>query len=329
MDFLAYRFPGQEQVLASGTFHRLQTLQDVGEQFIVSDFAQQTYYAFEAFEPMQGEPRYQFPEITPYIIGEEDYLQQAGAFLEALREQDLGKAVFSRVKEVSYDASTLLGFFTALCEIYPKALIHLSSSAEFGTWIGASPEILLQVDKQRLHTMSLAGTRFNVAADVAWGEKEIEEQALVSEFIEATLHKHHVQDIDRSEPMTVDAGPVAHLRSDFSGSTRGVDMCKLIEELHPTPAVSGLPREAALAIIRKYESHDRSLYAGLIGWIGKEKIALYVNLRCAQMSAQSAFLYLGGGFTQDSVVKDEWQETENKSQTLIQVMEELRKNKKI
>jgi isochorismate synthase len=73
--------------------------------------------------------------------------------------------------------------------------------------------------------------------------------------------------------------------------------------------------------IRDTERHDRSLYTGIIGWCGENETELFVNLRCARVIDQEMYLFLGGGITAQSDAELEWQETENKSRTLIDLLE--------
>ena len=94
----------------------------------------------------------------------------------------------------------------------------------------------------------------------------------------------------------------------------------IADKLHPTPAVSGYPQKEALDLIHKSEKHQRRIYAGMIGVINEHSTQLFVNLRCAEIIHNQAYLYLGGGFTKDSNVVSEWNETENKAKTLLNVM---------
>jgi isochorismate synthase len=94
----------------------------------------------------------------------------------------------------------------------------------------------------------------------------------------------------------------------------------LIRSLHPTPAVCGLPREKALQLIEKHETHNRNLYAGLIGYKSKEELNVFVNLRCMQVTENDFLLYVGGGITDQSIPENEWNETENKAKTLMRVL---------
>jgi isochorismate synthase len=79
----------------------------------------------------------------------------------------------------------------------------------------------------------------------------------------------------------------------------------------------------SIELIKEHEVHQRGLYTGIIGFYAEQNCSLYVNLRCAQIQKENAYLYLGGGFTKDSDIEKEWEETENKSMTLISIMQNI------
>jgi isochorismate synthase len=238
------------------------------------------------------------------------------------QQLNIGKAVFSRIKTTLFDSNKTVELFHALCEQYPSALVYLISSNLIGTWIGASPEILLHSHEDYLFTMSLAGTKKSYE-QIDWTEKEIIEQALVTDFISDELKEMQVNRLEIIGPYDFEAGPVTHLRSDISAEITGISPLEIAQKLHPTPAVSGLPRPEAINLIQATETHNRELYTGIVGYIQQKSARLYVNLRCAQVQAKNAYLYLGGGFTSQSIPENEWQETENKSKTLLNVMKKL------
>ena len=123
-----------------------------------------------------------------------------------------------------------------------------------------------------------------------------------------------------NEPQTYVAGPVAHLMSSIH-FTSEKSAEKIAEHLHPTPAVGGLPREAAMAFIDSQEEHDRRLYTGFIGIDYANGDADYfVNLRCMQVFSDHFELFLGGGITAASRAESEWEETEHKSKVLLSVI---------
>ena len=236
------------------------------------------------------------------------------------------KVVLSRVKHATLPENfDPLYFFERVAEAYPGALVSLTASRARGIWIGASPEVLLRTEGNTLITHSLAGTRA-AASDVPWGQKEREEQELVSRHIRTVLMRKGAEDVSEDEPQTFGAGPVEHLLTTFRFSAKE-NTVALIDALHPTPAVSGLPVQAAEELIMRAEPHDRGLYTGYLGRLGKgpktiAETALYVNLRCMHLGRETAAIYTGGGITAASVLRDEWEETEKKALTLTKLLDD-------
>ena len=222
-----------------------------------------------------------------------------------------------------------LAAFRHLAGQHPRALVNLVSVPGAGTWLGASPEVLAEVTADGFfRTMALAGTQPAVAGQLPqvaiWRQKEIEEQALVARYIVSCFKQLRLRDYHEEGPRTVAAGQLLHLRTDFEVALRsvphpaalGTDMLRL---LHPTSAVGGMPKLAALACLRQHEHNGRSYYSGFLGPVNVAAPGisrLFVNLRCLQVRATEALLYAGTGLTIDSDPAKEWQETELKMQTV-------------
>ncbi len=311
---LKYRIPGNSIVTEKGAFLVHKNLEDFSG-FVVSDFLKKNLFAFHS-----GTAVNESIDIKPpAVLSREEYLTNGDKFLREIKELDLGKAVLSRIKKVSIKSSAKDKLFEALCIKYPNAFVYEIISHTLGHWIGATPEKLIEGRNQDFETVALASTKS--ADDITeWNEKEVAEQDMVTRFIEDELNQLCISFSlqNRSELI---AGPVKHLRTKFT-SIRGNDAMQLIDVLHPTPAVSGSPRFEAIDLIKRFEYHDRLLYTGFLGLI-EETVNVYVNLRCLQIIGNNAYLYLGGGYTKDSVVENEWDETENKSKTLMEVIENL------
>lgn len=241
------------------------------------------------------------------------------------------KVVPSRCKEVKlpeqFDVAVL---FTALCKRYPSAMVSVFSSPLTGTWIGATPEMLVRVDaQQHFHTVAVAGTqRYVPGMDIraiTWTQKEIEEQALVERYIISCFKKIRLREFEERGPKTVVAGNVVHLKTEFE-----VDMVAtrypqlgtvMLQLLHPTSAVCGMPLESSLAFLKEHEGYDRQFYSGYLGPRNvDQETHLFVNLRCMQVASDSALVYAGAGVLGDSDPEKEWQETELKMQTLLDVI---------
>jgi isochorismate synthase len=154
-----------------------------------------------------------------------------------------------------------------------------------------------------------------------WGQKEIEEQALVSRYIINCFKKVRVREYDDVGPRTVQAGNLWHLQTDFSVDLSEVRYPNFATEmlllLHPTSAVCGMPKKPALAFLEEHEQYNRRLYSGYLGPVNVNGYTrLHVNLRCMQVTQHELLFYIGGGITADSDPQREWQETQHKRRSL-------------
>ena len=96
----------------------------------------------------------------------------------------------------------------------------------------------------------------------------------------------------------------------------------MLDLLHPTSAVCGMPKEFAKEFIRSHEKFDREFFSGYLGPVNlDEETHLFVNLRCMQLNHSNATLYAGAGVTEDSIPHNEWVETQLKCDTLIDVLD--------
>jgi isochorismate synthase len=252
----------------------------------------------------------------------------------SVREIEAGtfeKIVPSRSKSISLpDSFDAIESFQKLCHAYPNAMVSLISIPTVGTWLGATPELLVCVEDQRtFKTVSLAGTKIYEAGinlkSVAWTQKEIEEQALVSRYIINNFKKIRLREFEEHGPKTVVAGNLMHLKTEFSVDMKATNFPQLgsvmLNLLHPTSAVCGMPLENSLAFLQRHENYDREFYSGYLGPVSmNNNIHIFVNLRCMQLFEKQAIVYGGAGVTADSVPEHEWEETEMKMNTLLNVI---------
>ena len=325
-EFLAYRIPDQAIKKMSGQFDLIEQENMPKNCFILSNFNQNKQYVFVPSEQdFEKTFKPHFTSEEPKVISKEKYISEGERIVEFLKNKSMNKFVFSRIKKTDFDASKCIKLFDALCESYPNAFVYLISSKSEGTWIGATPETLLQRFNSSGFTMSLAGTKEK--SNQEWSPKEYNEQDLVSSYILETLTLNGIQNIEQNGPYDSEAAHLIHLRTDFSFDLSADETLSMANKLHPTPAVSGLPKTESIALINQIENHElgysRSLYSGYLGNLGEQTSQLYVNLRCCQIFRNAAYLYIGGGYTEDSSPIDEWRETESKGETLISIMEKL------
>ncbi|MFT5257974.1 MAG: isochorismate synthase [Arenicella sp.] len=248
--------------------------------------------------------------------------------LEKIKASALQKVVLSREEVLDISHVGLVAIYKKLLATYGNAFVYVWFHPKVGLWLGATPETLLNLEGKLFKTMSLAGTQVCVDTEtVVWESKELEEQQLVTSFIENQLEDIAVKlEIDKTE--TIKAGSLLHLRTQVSGELKMVsNIEKLIRALHPTPAVCGLPREIAREFIFKNEGYNRRFYTGFLGELnfdgpklGAKSSALFVNLRCMSIQNNKATVYVGGGVTKDSNATKEWEETVSKAKTMKRVL---------
>lgn len=249
-----------------------------------------------------------------------DYFNSFQKFKKAIDQGEFQKLVLSRIKiQKTDEAFDIVNLFEKLNHQYPKAFNHLSFTPKSEIWLGTSPEILLSINAEKAKTMALAGTqKKTITSEYIWEKKEIEEQKFVIDYIQGILENQISKSSIEIKNESVEAGELVHLRTNFSFPSNDIkNITDLIKQLHPTPAVCGLPKEKAKQFITQNETHDRSYYAGFMGPINaNQETHLFVNLRCLKMEGKTLSLFLGGGLTKSSVVEKEWEETELKATTL-------------
>ncbi len=256
----------------------------------------------------------------------EHFLDLVVKGIQAIEAGTLEKIVAARTKMIPVPIEFDLGKTLAkLLASYPHSFVNFFHLPGIGTWIGASPEVLIETKGDYFHTMSLAGTQpaqgDNPLKSAAWTQKEIEEQDLVSRYIVDCFKTIRLREYEEHGPKTVLAGNLLHLRSDFRVNMQTTGFTNLgtvmLELLHPTSAVCGMPRKEALSFLKTEEGWDRSFYAGFIGPVGiEQETSIYVNLRTASLHQTHALLYAGAGVTEDSVPEKEWEETELKCEII-------------
>lgn len=261
-------------------------------------------------------------ETQPSLPGEA-YQAAFRHFHDAVSEGWMQKLVLSRSKELACpgceaEAETL---FRRACQLYPRLMVMLLSTPQSGTWLIATPEVLLDGRDTAFHTIALAGTMPYAGGYARWSQKNLDEQQVVADYLHDRLAPLAAQ-LLADGPVTMRAGDLVHLRTDFRFRLHeGVTPGTVISRLHPTPAVCGFPRELAQAFIHEHEPGHRRYYSGFAGPVGLDgETHLYVSLRCACLHGDTATLYAGGGIMPGSQCASEWLETEYKMKTICDVL---------
>lgn len=262
-------------------------------------------------------------EPQPEQFKQTTYEQYEAGFRQiesAIQKNVIQKAILSRTQIVPCKANPL-ELFHALNQTYTSTFNYLFQLEGEDCWLAATPELLVERNSTTVSSMSLAGTK-PADGQSQWTKKEEDEQELVTRRIQEAYIQCGYESIQTQGPETVRSGFVEHLLTTISATDSSEkNFRQLLNELHPTPAVGGLPSLAAQSIIQTAETHDREWYTGFVGIAEQEQEMYFVNLRCMKLRSREALLYLGGGITSESVLMSEWEETENKARTLTSVIQ--------
>lgn len=319
MAFAVYKFPDSNQVtLIKGRVERefqndsfvIQNF-STGEIFSIRKEITLTATSFNELADQFVKEAYLRPEGSVKISSESDHFNTIESAIEEIEKGIVKKIVIGANRRFSFNANTIAAKLDALAQAFPECLIHCYSSPFTGTWFGASPEKLLVKNQNEFVTMALAGT-IKSESEVSitdFGSKEQEEQHLVEQFMVSVFESATIK-FEKTSPFVFKTGQLHHLCTDFKLQLKDNSIPSVLKQLHPTPAVCGLPRKEADHFIKSEEKFLRECYTG---YIGDSTIHnYYVNLRCGQLTEDSVVLYAGGGINKGSDAKKELAEVENK-----------------
>lgn len=251
--------------------------------------------------------------------------------IQAIQKGFFSKVVLSRKETITIEEFDVERIFNRIMQAYPTAFCFCWFHPKIGMWMGATPEKLIEAKENQFTTMALAGTQlYKEDTEVTWKSKEKNEQEFVTHFILDNL-KNHTSAISVSNPYTTRAGNLLHIRTDVEGTiNRDSNLKKVLDILHPTPAVCGLPKNMAKDFILQNEGYDREFYTGFLGELNidfalnEEASDIFVNLRSMKIEKDTnkynINIFVGCGITADSDPELEWEETINKSKIMRQII---------
>ena len=256
------------------------------------------------------------------------WLEAAAEAIAAIESGELEKVVLARDlhlwSRTPFDTRQVLH---ALAARFPSCSTFLVDHL-----VGASPELLLRVDGAYIASRVLAGTAprgseptedARIGAALLASGKDRWEHDLAARSAEEVLRsvcdELHVPD----GPSLVRLDNVQHLGSDLHGTLREPQhVLELLDLLHPTAAVAGTPREAAIERIRTLEGMDRGRYAGPVGWCSPDGDGEFaIALRCGELRGTRARLFAGAGIVAGSLPEAELTETWLKLRAMSDVLD--------
>lgn len=265
------------------------------------------------------------------------YMEGVDRARRICRDDDvLQKAVIARrLKVEANDTISAGSVLRRLGELYPACrLFAVTPGKREGApvFVGATPERLIEVRGTEAHTMALAGSmpkdsgRDNSLPDRLdlGNRKNLDEHAYVRRMIVDTLGDLGAAVRSPDEPEILDLPNVLHLQTPIDADLPdGLGAARVIDALHPTPAVCGTPTDTAAELIRQVEPFDRGLYAGVLGWMDLDGGGDFsVALRCGVIEGRTAHIFAGGGITADSDPDEELRESQSKFEPMLQAIRE-------
>ncbi len=255
------------------------------------------------------------------------YLDAVAAARDAVRAGELTKAVIARPIRVT--SSAPIDVHAVLRRL--RASFGSSYRYSVDGFIGASPELLVEVDGPVVRSHPLAGTAprtgdvdndARIAAELVASTKDQIEHRVVIDVVHDTLLPWASYLDWEPEPSIVTVANVQHLGTRMEGmlSQPGPSVVELVRALSPTPALGGHPRDAAIELIERVEGFERGRYGGAVGWVDAHGNGTWaVAIRCAELSddRRSARLVAGGGIVADSDPHAELAETQAKFQAML------------
>ena len=255
------------------------------------------------------------------------YLSAVAAARDAVRDGNLTKAVIARPITVAADRPV------DLHSVLRRLKATFGSSYRFSVdgFIGASPELLVEVDGPVVRSHPLAGTAprtgdpdtdEHAARDLIASTKNQIEHRVVIDVVHDTLLPWASYLDWQPEPSIVTVANVQHLGTRMEGmlSQPGPPVIELVRALSPTPALGGHPRDPAIELIERVEGFERGRYGGAVGWVDAHGNGTWaVAIRCAEFSPdrRTARLVAGGGIVADSDPRAELAETQAKFQAML------------
>lgn len=253
----------------------------------------------------------------------EAWRRSVEATLDEIRAGRLSKLVLARAARIV--AARPWDRFRVVRRLrcaHPAATAFLVSHGD-KTFVGATPERLARLDRDRLTTAAIAGTAppapVGGSADRAFlsDVKERHEHAIVVDEVRRCLAPFAVDLEACDEPAILSTPTLRHLHTPMAARLRpGAVFSDVCSALHPTPAVCGLPREAARLVLPERESTPRGWYAGGVGWQDGAGGEIVVPLRAALLDGAVATLFAGAGIVEGSHWEAELEETRLKMRVM-------------
>ncbi|EKQ52289.1 MULTISPECIES: isochorismate synthase [unclassified Clostridium] len=296
------------------------------EYYLVEKDGKQTFYYYKNFVEIKNIDMEVYDHSYKYEIDDyKTWTQMFSGVSNAISAKEVNKVVISR--EVKIQCNTLINVESVL----QKLLRQNINSFVFGyfkegkAFLGATPEILVQKEKNDVLSYALAGTilRSNENDEL---QKEMllkdtknryEHQVVIDSIVDTMKKFTDELIVDETKILTLKN--LHHLQTKIHGKNKNRTLLQWAKLLHPTPALGGNPVDKAIELIKRYEKHERGLYAAPIGIMDENGDGIFVaGIRSALIEKNTVYAYTGCGIVDKSNCEEEYIETNNKLKTILE-----------
>lgn len=306
----------------------------VDENTLISDVVE-TSEAFEQelYTPVFEEDHVPQRVLDKRVLKAEEWKALVQKAVDEIKAHKAKKIVLARDIKIKLNKKAHVGnMLRRLRHTQPNSYVFAYEAVD-DCFIGATPERLVHVEGDNVLSTCLAGTAPRgqtekadkaLADDLLHDEKNLEEHSYVVQMIKENVEPY-CEDISIPEsPVIYPLQNLQHLYTPVKAKLkRDYDVFDLIKNLHPTPALGGVPREKALAFIREREFMDRGWYGAPIGWMDSSKHSEFaVAIRSGLVHNDKVTLFAGCGVMRDSDPEMEFEETKVKFSPMLNVLED-------
>ena len=250
---------------------------------------------------------------------------------EKIHRQEAEKIVLSRCRQIEMNGLHLPTLLSRLSENDEHSFQFAFETPSGSAFLGRSPERLMSWKQGQVSVDAMAGTRrrgHSLASDQKAAEelknssKDIGEHRAVSRFLEAELAEFcsEVKKVDAERIYRLKN--VQHLVSRYRATVKsGVSPFDVMNRLHPTPAVGGVPRKVAVDFLRQFEPYYRGWFAGPVGWTNGQEGDFAIGIRSARWTGTALHVFGGAGIVAGSDPLEEWNEAELKMKNFFDLID--------
>lgn len=265
------------------------------------------------------------------VVEPEVWKQSVYDLVDDLKEGALKKVVVARELRLSFDKNVSVEWVLKQLLNEQKASFTFAFESNGDCFIGASPERLVKKEGRNLFSTCLAGSIARgktetedeqLGETLLNDEKNLMEHQYVVDMIKEAMEKECNDILLPNKPTLMKMRDIQHLYTPVVGVGKAdSSLLQIVNSLHPTPALGGLPQKAAVKKIREIEQLDRGYYAAPIGWIDFEGNGEFaVAIRSALIQADEASLFAGCGIVEDSDAESEYVETKIKFRPMLSAL---------